>query len=67
MQTNKPVFTPVFKEKDDDNQFFFQNNVWVKCTEETINLLWEVWVCSEKAHKEYEGDFTIFGYLNKES
>ena len=65
MENNKSVFTPLFKEKDENNQFVFQNNEWIKSNEDTINSLWATWVCSEKSHKQYEGEFIIFGYLEK--
>lgn len=58
----KENFTPLFKEKGDD-QFYFSDGKWVKCGENIINPLWNSWVVSQKASKQYDKEgFLVFGY-----
>lgn len=53
-----------FKENGPEKYYKDDNGNWVKCDEEKIESLWEVWVSSENAKKQYvdkEG-FTVFEF-----
>ena len=58
----KENFTPLFKEKEDE-QFYYNNGKWIKCGESTIDSLWNSWVSSPKASRQFDEEgFLVFGY-----
>jgi hypothetical protein len=59
-------FVPLFKERDAENQFFYQDGKWVKCSEPTIDFLWNKWVVSKNTERfDDEEGFTVFGNIVK--
>lgn len=56
---------PIFKEKEETKeQFYFDNNRWIKCGESKINSLWENWVVSENIYRHYDDyGFLVYGYV----
>ena len=56
---------PLFKEKDKDNQYYYENGNWIKCDERKIENLWLTWVMNRENRSVRECDdygYTIFGY-----
>lgn len=63
----KRNFKPSFKEKDKE-QFYFDGQNWVKCSEKTIESLWGVWVVSKNTYRYIDDDsFLVFGNYENES
>ena len=58
----KENFVPSFKENDEE-QFYFTDNNWIKCSESLIDSLWNSWVISKHAERYLDEDgFLIFGF-----
>ncbi len=56
-------FKPSFKEKDKE-QFYYDGNDWIKCEEQTINSLWNIWVVSKNTERYFDEDgFLVFGNI----
>ena len=54
-----------FKEKDEDNQFYRdENGVWIKCNEDKIDELHMVWLMNYNGNsiRAKDGDFYIYDY-----
>lgn len=59
-------FIPAFKQNKTE-QFYFNDNEWIKCNKTKINLLYQNWVCSKRAERYTDDDgFLVFGYDTKE-
>lgn len=57
-------FQPIFKELDENNQYYYDNGNWIKCSENIINSLWNTWVVSKYAERQSDKDgYIIYGYL----
>ena len=58
---------PLFKEKDAENQYYYENGKWIKCNEPKIHKLWGEWVLNKegKSVREAENGYTIFGYKDE--
>jgi len=53
-----------FKEKDENNKYYFDGAKWVKCDEEKIMELWNIWVVSSNAKSQYlnEKGYIVFTF-----
>jgi hypothetical protein len=53
-----------FKEKDENNKYYFDGAKWVKCGEEKIMELWTIWVISSNAKSQYidEKGYIVFTF-----
>lgn len=57
-------FTPVFKERNEDEYFYFDGNDWIECDEDKIHSLWSNWIMSKNGTKHLQDDgFTVYGNL----
>lgn len=54
----------VFKEKDKDNQYFWNGCDWEKCNEKKIEKLWSTWISSESSIEQYQDEdgYTVFDF-----
>jgi len=59
-------FTPSFKEKDNEQQYYYSNGEWIKCGEDRIDSLWHKWVVAKNASRDSDDEgFSIFGFTNE--
>lgn len=48
-----------------NEQYYYKDGVWVKCSEDKIESLWYQWRFSENADRYTDEDgFTVYGYKN---
>lgn len=45
-----------------NQQYYYEDGRWIKCSEDVIMTLWGKWIVSENPHKYLDEDgFTVFG------
>lgn len=58
-------FVPLFKEQNNEEQFMFKNDEWIRTNETNISGMWFNWGRREDQSKyEDEDGFTVYGYIN---
>jgi hypothetical protein len=55
-------FIPSWKEKGDD-QFYWENDRWIKCSESTVDALYSKWVIDPRHFRYFDDEgYLVYGY-----